>query len=73
MRATDGLLSGTISEVLGYGTVVQLLVTTDEGRLAPIHLDNRPFCWLLDAEQSEPRDLVGRAIEYDGESIRFLD
>jgi hypothetical protein len=66
------LLTGTIADVVDHGSIVQLILVV-EGRLVPVHFDHRPFRWLLEGEQCGPQELIGRVVQYDGESVEFLD
>jgi hypothetical protein len=67
-------MQGTIENIVNGGTVVQVLVRTED-RLVPINFDHRPFSWLLEAEGGVCGSLIGREIFYDEEkkTVRFLD
>ncbi len=64
---------GSILAVRDYGTLVVIFLNMEDGRTAPIPLDKRAFGSLLEGEGSQPDELVGRRISYDGEQILFLD
>jgi hypothetical protein len=67
------LIIGSILAVRDYGTLVLVFLNMEDGRTAPIPLDKRAFEWLLESEGSQPDELVGRRISYDGERLLFLD
>jgi hypothetical protein len=65
-------VSGTISGVRDYGTVV--LVFLDEAdRVRPLVFDAGQFPSLLDAEGCTAGELMGRTARYDDDSLHFLE
>ena len=67
------LIIGSILGVRDYGTLVVVFLNTDDGSTAPIPLDKKGFEWLMDGEDCQPDELVGRRVSYDGERFLFLD
>lgn len=66
-------VSGTILAILDAGSVVVLRVGVNEGQIVSICFDATPFRWLLEGEGCDARQLIGRRIVCDGESVAFLD
>jgi hypothetical protein len=62
---------GSILAVRDCGSLVLVFLDTDDGRTIPIPLERRAL--LLGGEGSQPDELVGRRINYDGNRILFLD
>jgi hypothetical protein len=52
---------------------VMMHLALDDRRIAVVPFDHRAFHWLLDGEQCEADDLIGRSVNYDGEQVAFLD
>jgi hypothetical protein len=65
--------TGTISAVENCGSIVLILLLTEQGWLTPVPFDQRPFAHLLHGEGCEPEELIGRAATYDGEVFSFED
>jgi len=65
--------TGSIIGVRDCGTVVLVILNTDDERPLPVPMDHRAFRWLLEGEDCRPGELVGRRISYDGNQILFLD
>ena len=64
---------GTITGIENHGTIVLVVVNNEAGENFMIPFDHTPFRWLLEGEACIPVDLLGRSVEYDGETIAFLD
>lgn len=43
-------ITGTVVEVIDHGTIVTVLLATEEGKLEHIHFDHRRFQHMLEAE-----------------------
>jgi hypothetical protein len=63
--------TGTITGVVNHGTIVVVLLTTDDDGIVPVHFDHRPFHWLLEAEQCTHDQLIGRSAFFDGGVLSF--
>lgn len=64
--------TGEIYDVQDHGSIVLVfLLADDDQRVILIPFDHRPFSWLIDAEGCEASDLIGRRVEYNGETITF--
>ena len=66
-------MSGTISSVENHGSIVVVWLDLGDGTSEPVYMDHRAFGWLVEGEDCEPDDLIGRPVCYDGEMIEFLD
>lgn len=66
-------MTGNILDIGDFGSIVTVQVATDDRRIAVVPFDHRAFHWLLDGEQCEADDLIGRSVRYDGESLELLD
>jgi hypothetical protein len=66
-------ITGTVSAVRSYGTVVLVFLDGEDGRILPIPFERRPFERLLEGEGCGPGDLVGRRVRYDGDMIHFIE
>jgi len=66
-------MTGTILDIGDFGSIVTVQVAADNGRIAVVPFDHRAFHWLLDAEQCDAADLIGRPARTDGETLEFLD
>jgi hypothetical protein len=66
-------MSGKILDVNDFGSIVMMHLALDDRRIAVVPFDHRAFHWLLDGEQCEADDLIGRSVNYDGEQVAFLD
>ena len=66
-------IAGSIIAVRECGSLVLVFLDTDDGRTIPIPLERRALLWLLDGEDCQPDELVGRRIRFGSKSIRFLD
>jgi len=73
------MIEGTIVGIEDHGTIVSLVIAETPEQLANhvgsyLHLDHRPFSWIVDAETSgDPIELIGRPVRGNSQSIRFLD
>ena len=66
--------AGEIVTVENHGSIVLVMLRSEQGWLIPVPFDYRPFTWLLDAEGCQPADLIGRQASYDGDgNFKFLD
>jgi len=70
--------NGTIVGIEDHGTIVSLVIAETEEQLTAavgryIHVDHRPFGWILDAEGCTPFELIGRTIHADDLGIVFTD
>ena len=65
-------MRGTISNIQNCGTIVVVILDTDDGS-HPIYFDHRPFSHLLEAEGCNPNDLIGRNANYEDETFIFED
>jgi hypothetical protein len=63
---------GSIISVRDCGTLVLVILETDDERTIPVPMEHRAFGWLLEGEDCRPNELVGRRISYDGNQILFL-
>src|SRR5207249_3739932 len=64
--------TGEIFDVQDHGSIVLVFfLADDDKRVILIPFDHRPFSWLLQGEDCEASDLIGRRVEYDGETIIF--
>ena len=67
-------MTGTISSVENHGSIVIVWLDLDGGTSEPVYMDPRAFGWMVEGEGIETiDDLIGRAVEFDGECIKFLD
>ena len=46
---TDTSVQGTVSSIIDHGTIVQMLILTDDGRLRNIHWDHRMFYNMIES------------------------
>jgi hypothetical protein len=67
------MTTGEISGIQDCGTIIVAHVRADDGSNFIVPFDHSPFRWLLQAEGCTAADLIGRHIEYDGETFFFLD
>ena len=67
------ITTGKISKVQDCGTVVIVSVRSDNGSETGINFDRNAFRWLLEGEDIKPNQLIDRAIEFDGDFIKFLE
>jgi hypothetical protein len=72
-RSSASTQVGTITEVRDCGTVVLVLIQTEDGWLSPVGFDHRMFRYLLEAEGCAANDLIGRRAESDGLTMTFSD
>jgi hypothetical protein len=63
------IIQGTVKSILNHGTIIQMLVITDEGRLYPVNLDHRMFFSMW--EDLGRANLKGQRIIIHGE--QFID
>ena len=54
------MLHGTITSTLNQGTIVQVFVETDAGRLVPVNFDHRMVRHLVEARGAER--IMGQAV-----------
>ena len=66
-------ITGTVAGLRDYGSLVLVLLDTDDGRVIPVPLDHRAFQQLLQGEQCGPDELIGRIVSFDGDLVTFLD
>jgi hypothetical protein len=66
-------ITGSVIAVRDCGSLVIVLLDTDDGRTIPIPLERRTFLWFLDGEDCQPDELIGRRIRFDGKGILVLD
>ena len=66
-------MTGKVLHVSDFGSTATLHVATDDRRVVVVPFDHRAVHWLLEGEQCEADDLVGRRVDYDGESVAFVD
>lgn len=71
MRSTT--TTGEITGIRDCGTIILVNAKADDGGSFIIPFDHSPFRWLLEGEGCGAADLIGRQIEYDGETLFFLD
>lgn len=64
---------GTITSIENHGIIVLVAVNIEAGENLIIPFDHTPFRWLLEGEACSPTGLLGRSVEFDGETIAFLD
>ena len=64
--------AGTISAIRDCGTIVLLVLRTEDGRLIPVGFDRRQFRHLIETEQCSSADLVGRRASSDGLTLTFV-
>lgn len=66
------ITKGEIFDVQDHGTIVLVfLLADDDQRVVLIPFDHRPFGWLCQGEGCEAKDLIGRRLSYNGETISF--
>ena len=70
---TAGQTTVTIAGVINHGTIIVVLLATDDDRVVPVHFDHRPFRWLLEGEQCTHEELIGRTTSFDGECLNFIE
>ena len=68
----SGTITGTISAVRNYGTLILVFLDGEDGRIFPIPFDHRPFQRLLEEEGCSLSDLLGRRLSYDGDAVLLL-
>lgn len=72
-------MHGTITDLNNEGTIVQVFVTTDDGRLVPVNFDHRMFRHMAEARGATRReDLIGQGVTVGaggplGETLQFDD
>jgi len=66
-------ITGTIAGLRDYGTLVLLVLDTEDGRVIPLPVERRAFGHLLEGEGCGPGGLIGRSVSYDGDLVTFLD
>jgi hypothetical protein len=66
-------ITGSIIAVRDCGSLVLVFLDTDDERTIPIPMERRAFRWLLDGEDCQTDELVGRRIRFDGKHILFLE
>ena len=71
MRSTT--TTGEITGIQDCGTIIIVHVRAEDGDNLVVPFDHTPFRWLLQGEGCSPADLIGRQIEYGGETLFFLD
>lgn len=54
---------GAITQIDNWGTIVQMWVRTDEGRMVPVNFEHRPFWHMAHARRVDR--VVGYAVTYD--------
>jgi hypothetical protein len=59
-------ITGSVIAVRDCGSRVLVFLDTDNERTIPIPLEGRAFLWLLDGEDCQPDELVGRRIRFNG-------
>ncbi|HEY7331248.1 MAG TPA: hypothetical protein VH592_26680 [Gemmataceae bacterium] len=64
---------GTIAGLRDCGSLVLVFLDAEDGRVIPVPMDHRAFQHLLEGEKSEPDELVGRNVSFDGDLVTFLD
>ena len=64
-------MAGKIIDVVDAGTIVLILLVTDDKRLIDVPFDHSCFGWLLQGEGCGAEDLIGRNAEYQHESGSF--
>ncbi len=66
--------TGEIFDVQDHGSIVLvLLLADDDQRVILVPFDHRCFSWLAEGEGCEASDLIGRRVEYNGDTITFLN
>ena len=65
-------MSGTISNIDNHGSIVVVWLKTPQ-QISPVYFDHRPFRHLLDGENCNAADLIGRAASYEDEIFSFED
>ena len=69
--ATNVTTTGTINRIFNYGTIVMLWLRTSKGWLEPVYFDHTCFRHLLEGEQCQPADLIGRQASFDGHTLKL--
>ena len=63
-------MTGTITSIEDYGTIVMVWLDTG-GDIRPVYFDHRPFRHLLESENCDPTDLIGRVASFKDETLSF--
>ena len=72
-KEPTAVVRGKIVGVRDYVTVVLVFLDTDDGRVVPAVFEHRAFTWLLQGERCGAEVLVGQWVEFDGETMVFVD
>ena len=68
-------MHGVITQIEGHGTIVQLLVRGERGKICPVNFDHRMFRHVVEARGAER--IVGQAVTVErretGEMLVFDD
>jgi hypothetical protein len=71
MRSTTS--TGEITGIQDCGTIILVQARSDDGDHFIVPFDHSPFRGLLEGEGCRAADLIGRQIEYAGETLLLLD
>jgi hypothetical protein len=66
-------ITGTIAGLRDYGSLVLVVLDTEDGRVIPLPLERRALGHLLEGEGCGPGEFIGRSVAYDGDLVTFLD
>ncbi len=64
-------ITGTINRIFNCGTIVMVWLRTRRGWLEPVYFDHSCFRHLLEGEQCQPADLIGRRASFDGDALKL--
>lgn len=63
-------MHGKITELVNQGTIIQVMVVTDAGRLLPVNFDHRMFRHLVEGRGARsPEDLIGQGVTFELDEI----
>ena len=66
-------MTGKVLHVSDFGSFATMHVATDDRRVVVVPFDHRCFASMIDGEECEEEDLIGRRVDYDGESVAFMN
>lgn len=66
-------MAGKIIDVVNQGTIVLVLLLTDDQRIIDVAFDHRCFQWLLQGECCQPGELIGRDATYQDGCLAFTE